>query len=676
MALVLGFVLGTAGTAAGQVSKGFELPGVGQAAAHVKVSVEASDESVVPGGWVVLAVGLQHQAGWHSHTHEPVLPQSWKDSGFVAIPTSVGVSGPEGLACGEVQWPEEHTIRIDLTGSGTPEPYAVYEGDAVAFVPVRLPPEASGPVELTVEVRYQACNDTVCDMPQDESFQVSVNADPSGAASPSLAGGVFTGFDTANLVEGAAGGPPPAGDDGAGGQAAGDGGASLAAGNGRTFFGIPIPRGGAVGLVVLGVLGAIGGLVLNLTPCVLPVIPIKVLTLSKHAGEHRARAVVLGLWMALGVVAFWASLSVPVLTLQGFTDPSRIFGIWWLTTGIGVVIAVMSLGLMGMFQITLPQKVYMVNPKADSAWGSFVFGIMTAVLGLPCFGFVAGALVPAAITQGTVFVIVLFTSMGVGMAAPYLMLAAFPRLIERLPKTGPASELVKQIMGLLLLAAAAYFVGSGLIALVASRPYLGKLLHIWVAALCGVAAGLWLLVKTFQITKSPARRVVFSGVAVLLAGAGLLVAGRFTADAKEEYDVRRAAMAEAAGRGELLKTVWNDYTPALFQRALDEGNVVVVDFTAEWCLNCKFLEKTVLGVDPVRALFRADDVIMFRVDLTGANPDGERALAALHRTGIPTLAIYGPGLPEPWVSSAYTSTQVVEAVERAREGRETALNHR
>ncbi|HHN77595.1 MAG TPA: hypothetical protein ENK11_02835, partial [Phycisphaerales bacterium] len=341
------------------------------------------------------------------------------------------------------------------------------------------------------------------------------------------------------------------------------------------------------------------------------------------------------------------------------------FGIWWLTTGIGVVIAVMSLGLLGLFQITLPQKVYMINPKADTAWGSFVFGVMTAVLGLPCFGFVAGALVPAAITQGTGFVVVLFASMGVGMALPYLVLSIFPGLVDKLPRTGPASELVKQIMALLLLAAAAYFIGSGTIALVSSKPYLAKLLHIWVAALFGVGAGLWLMVRTFQITRRPAPRVVFTLVAAVIAGLGLLVAVRFTDDAREEYEIRAAAMREASDSGALLTSVWLDYTPKLKERALAQGKVVVQDFTAEWCINCKVIEKTVLGVEPVKSALKSDDTVLLKVDLTGKNPEGEAALAALGRTGIPTLAIYGPGLDEPWVASAYTPEQVIEAIRRA-----------
>lgn len=621
----------------------------------VEFSAQLSSSVAAPGGETIIALILDHDDHFHTNLNEPIVPEEMGD--FYPVPTSLTLPEVDGITFGAVQWPEPVSVPVDFSFTGTPIQYLVYSERAIIYIPITIDELAQpGARDFEIKIRYQACDDQICLPPASETLAISFNIDPSAPASTALSG-VFEGYDPSYT-------PSPiqktqSGDNTSSTQQ------PNAAGAG-TFFGIALPGGGIGGLLVLALLGAVGGFVLNLTPCVLPVIPIKIMTLSQHAGEHRGKAAMLGFYMALGVVAFWAALAIPVLTLQNFTDPSRLFGIWWLTTGIGLLIAILSLGLMGMFQINLPQKVYMVNPKADTPWGSFVFGVMTAVLGLPCFGFVAGALVPAAITQGTAFVIILFFSMGVGMALPYLVLSIFPQLVNKLPRTGPASELVKQIMGLLLLAAAAYFIGSGLIALIASKPYLAKLLHIWVAALFGIGAGGWLLVKTFQISKKPANRAVFGLIAIFIAAVGLLVANRFTSDAKEEYAIRKAALAEAAISGGLLKTTWNDYRPELMQRAIDEGKVVIQDFTAEWCINCKVLEKTVLGSAAVKAEFAKDDTIMFKVDLTGDNPEGDQALKDLGRTGIPTLAIYGPGLQRPWVANAYTIDQVVDAIKRAR----------
>jgi len=400
-----------------------------------------------------------------------------------------------------------------------------------------------------------------------------------------------------------------------------------------------------------------------LTPCVLPVIPIKVLTISQHAGTP-GRSLLLGLWMAMGVVAFWVAAGLPVILLSTFTDPSQIFGIWWVTFGIGVIIAAMALGVMGLFTLNLPQSVYLLNPRADTAWGSFFFGVMTAVLGLPCFGFVAGALLPATAGAPAAVTMAVFTSLGLGMALPYFVLSARPGLVEKIPRTGPASELVKQVMGLLLLAAAAYFVGAGLIALIQDKPYLGKLLHWWTVAIVATIAGAWLTLRTFQITRSAGMRMAFTLVSLIVAGAALAYAVSATGTARENWERRQSASRGAA----LITGTWIDYTPALFDEARGKGYVVVVDFTADWCINCKVLKATILSRDPAKRELSRDDVVALTADLTSTNAPGWEKLRALGQTGIPLLAIFTPGQDEPWLSNAYTPQQVVEALAQARAG--------
>ncbi|VAX37935.1 hypothetical protein MNBD_PLANCTO03-2254, partial [hydrothermal vent metagenome] len=341
------------------------LSGLGQTAqtTNVVVSVEPSDTTIAPGGQLLLAITLSHKPGWHVHTNDPKLPPAWEEIGFVAIPTTIEISGPEGTAVGTIQWPEVHTIDLDLTGSGTPEPYGVFEGRAIAFVPVTLPAEAAGRVELVAKVGYQACDDTTCDRPQKESHAVELTIDPGGPTEPTLAGALFADFDPAILDQ-----APPA-------EPRSETPPTEAASTSQT---VPISF---FRLLVIGLSGALGGLVLNLTPCVLPVIPIKVMTLVKHGGERRARTLMLGAWMALGVVAFWVAIGLPMAFLNSAFDPSRLlFGHWWVTLTLGLIIALLGVGIMGLFTITLPQSVYAINPRADTPHGSFLFGVMTAVL--------------------------------------------------------------------------------------------------------------------------------------------------------------------------------------------------------------------------------------------------------------------------------------------------------
>lgn len=645
------------------------------APAQVTTSVVADKAEVKAGDRVTLAVVWEFTDGYHIHTNDPKPPKEWD---FTAIPTTITVTPGTSFVVGPVQWPKTKIIQADLSGMGQPKPYEVFGGDRViAFVPAMVAADATGEVKFDLVLRYQACNDEVCLRPAKEPYTITL---PVAAASkPAEDAAFFSGFDSKTFdgdwtKPGTATVPPTPTPAGETTQRTPQANASTTTppttpttsspAVPRTFFGIPIPQGGFFGIIVILLLAILGGLILNLTPCVLPVIPLKIITLTQHAGSQ-GRTVFLGTWMAIGVVAFWVGIGIPVLLFSSFGDPSRIFSIWWVTAGLGVLIALMSLGLMGLFNLNLPQGLYMINPKADTAWGSFLFGVMTAVLGLPCFGFVAGALLGAAATLPKIATLSIFLGLGIGMALPYLVLAFFPKLVHRIPRTGPASELVKQVMGLLMLAAAAYFIGSGLIALVASKPWLGKQLHIWLVAGFGIAASVWLVVRTVKITPSTARRAVFTLVGLFIAGMGVWYASDATTRAKNTYIARAAAM-EAAGGGKLLTGTWIDYNPGLFEQARKENKIIVMDFTAEWCLICKTYKATILEREPVKGAFNADDVVLFTVDLTAETAPGWKTLNDFGETGIPLLVIYTPGKDTPWKSNTYTSDLVMAEIAAAR----------
>ncbi|MFI4892921.1 MAG: protein-disulfide reductase DsbD family protein [Phycisphaerales bacterium JB058] len=613
---------------------------------EVKVSAKLSGAEFVPGQRGFVTVVLDHGPELHSwpSLEQDVLPPELAE---FAIRTEVSVEGaPDWLSVGPVQWPEPLPAEVpNITGTGSMEALT-YKDRALVYVPILLSEDAPlGEHEIRVSIGLQACDEAQCYIPQQDVRKLTVNIVAEGGGQ--LEDPDFAGFDASVFDE-------PWADAGGSGdvqsQEDAETEAVTPAATGRPkflgFVELPAP-GSSAFLVAIAAASMVGGFVLNLTPCVLPVIPIKIMTLTHHAGESRSRALVLGLWMALGVIAFWSALAIPVLFIKGMADPSVIFGIWWLTSGIGLVIIVMAAGLMGLFQIKLPQKAYMVNPSVDSAQGSFMFGVMTAVLGLPCFGFVVGALLPAAATAGAGVVVTVFVSMGVGMALPYFVLALFPGMLKKVPRTGPASELVKQVMGLLLMAAGAYFIGAGMLALVAEFPFMGKVLHWWAAGIFVAAAGLWLFYRTVRITQKTTPRVVMLVLAGILSTAGMWVAYYQT-------QLNRSA------------DIWTEYSEVAFAQGVADGKVVVLDFTAEWCLNCKALEAAVLNVDPVRSRLLSDEVLALKVDLTSRSAPGWQKLRELGQTGIPTLAVYGPGQEGgPWIANAYGSGQVIGAIEAA-----------
>jgi thiol:disulfide interchange protein DsbD len=610
----------------------------------VVVSVVASSARVAAGDQLVLAIVLDHAPRWHTwpSATQDVLPKDIAefairtDAQLAVVPDWVGSVGP-------VQWPMPAPAKVaDPTGEHESIEVPTYQGRAIAYLPMLVKPDAPiGRGVLRVSVEFQACDETTCMAPALVEQSVSIEITTLGSDSDGSAAdqSIFAGFDSsifARMAEGTILVTP-----------------AVPTGGGAKFFGWSLGNlTGVGGFVLLSLLSAAGGLILNLTPCVLPVLPIKVMTLSQHAGTP-GKALRLSLWMAMGVVTFWVGIGVPVALVSAFADPSRIFGIWWLTAGIGLIIGVLALGLMGLYTFRLPKAVYMVDPKADTAWGSFLFGVMTAVLGLPCFGFVAGALLPVAATQGSAWTFTVFGSIGVGMALPYLVLAFKPGLMDHVPRTGPASELVKQVMGLLLLAAGAYFLGAGARgfiserpALLASLPWWTKIAHWWVVGLFAGASGVWLLVRTFQITKKPGRRAVFSLVGLLIVGLSVAYAAKETGKARHD--------------------IWIAYDDVLFADARNAGNVVVLDFTAEWCLNCKALKALVLDKEAVMSRLRESGVTPLLADVTSTKAPGWAKLKDLGQTGIPTLAVFGPGLESPWISNAYTAEQVLAAIESAR----------
>lgn len=632
----------------------------------VKVTVKPSRPSVSPGDQAVIAVILDHAPGWHTHTNAPVVPKELGD--LQPYATEIDIVAISGARAGPIQWPKSHEVPVAGSG-GKQVLYAVFDGHAVAYIPLIIDANSSGEVSLTIGVGYQACDKSVCLMfveATDPESQFKVSIPISAAAPIPPTDSDFASFDPAvfaAMQEGATPAPAP-GPTTPDHPAPNNPTTPIPAPPDHSFLGfIHVPAAdSAAGLAVIALLAAVGGLVLNLTPCVLPVIPIKIMTISHHAGTP-GKALYLGLAMAAGVVTFWTGLGLIAVLVLGVTDPSIIFGIWWVTFTIGLLIGVMALGLMGLFTFSLPQSVYMLNPRADNAWGSFLFGVMTAVLGLPCFGFVAGALLAGSATLPARVTLIIFAALGVGMASPYLVLSAFPKLVDKIPRTGPASELVKQVMGLLLLAAAFFFSIIGLQILIADQPHLSKVIQWWAVGFASAAAGLWLTYRTLRIASRPIPKVVFAVIGLVIAVLGIAVAISF-----DRSERARFARAAAANNGTTTDTgPWARYTPARLEAARHANSIIVVDFTADWCLNCLTLKATVLDSAPVQAAIAAPDVVTLTADLSSRQDPGWAFLKELGQVGIPLLVVFAPGSETPdFGANAYTPDMVVQAIEKAR----------
>ena len=269
---------------------------------------------------------------------------------------------------------------------------------------------------------------------------------------------------------------------------------------------------------------------------------------------------------------------------------------------------------------------------------------MTGILSTPCTAPFMGAAAAYAATIHPAQTLIVFGFIGFGMALPYQVLSTFPHLVDRMPRTGPSSELIKQVMGLLLLAAGAFFVGTGIAGLLAAPPQPPSRLFWWVVAALGVAAGAWLAWRTFRISRSTVAHGVFGLIGVLIITISAWIGVTMTD--KGPID-------------------WIYYTPERFADAKSDGNVVVMDFTAEWCLNCKALESAVLHTDRVATVLAEEGIAPIKVDLTGNNPDGNAMLKTADRLTIPLLVVYDQHGAETFKGDYYTVDQVIDAIRSA-----------
>ncbi len=653
--ILLFSLIGISLTAAAQPSFGPGLPQLGGTAPDVEASVQARYASIARGDILPIAVTITHRNGFHTwpvEGHADLGP----DFGF-AVRTEVGLSedAPEWASVEHrLQLPELYEAKVlDPTGKQDFVLKPTYYENAVFYLPVTIAGDAPlGEQTLTVALTYQACDDMTCLPPEFPEFEITFTVLEAGAA-PVGADGIgetFAGIAPFETL------PTDSADEADEASAS----APVAA-PGRSLFGFDI----GAGLFSLFLASFIGGALLNLMPCVLPVIPIKIMTLSQHAQSDRKRTFMLGVWMALGVAAFWIGVGVPVAATANSIDPSTVFSFWPVTLGMGLIIVLMGLGIMGLFTFSLPKSTYMFNPKADSPSGSFLFGVMTAVLGLPCFGPIVGGLLAGGTALPPSTVMIVFVGLGVGMAAPYLVLSANPKLVKKVPQTGPAGEMVKKSMGLLMLAAGAFFATTGLKTLLKNRPYLASDIEWLVALLLIVAAGLVVLVGARKVANSVAVRGVVGVVGIGIVALAVLGMGNLIETNRAEYDKRQELLAGATGgSGGVVSGVWLDFSEAGLTTALDQGKTVFVDFTADWCVSCKAFKKTVLEPEPVFSRLRQDDVVIFEADFD--RPEVKRFLREqVGRTGIPTWVIYGPELDGPRTVDSFTPGELQRLLDEA-----------
>ncbi len=380
---------------------------------------------------------------------------------------------------------------------------------------------------------------------------------------------------------------------------------------------------GALSVPVAILFAFLGGLILNLMPCVFPVLSMKALALAKQGGDTRA-ARIGGLAYTAGVVASFLAIAGLLIALRaggeqvawGFQLQSPI-----VVAGLALLFFVIGLNLMGVFEVGgRIQNIGSGLGKGDGITGSFFTGVLAAVVAAPCTApFMAGA-VGAAISQPPAIALAIFGALGLGMAAPYLALAYSPALIRLMPKPGTWMVRLKQVLAFPMFASAAWLLW---VLVIQAGP---NVLVLVLAAFILAAFGLWLW-GLAQRGEAGVKTRILAGLTAIPVLAAV-------------------AMAKPAA---LFGLVSEAYTPARLEELLKEGKPVFVNLTAAWCVTCLVNEEVALSGQDLADAFRQNGITYLKGDWTNRDPDITKLLEQHGRAGVPLYLYYAAGKSEPVV---------------------------
>jgi len=415
--------------------------------------------------------------------------------------------------------------------------------------------------------------------------------------------------------------------------------------------GAPAGPSTATWLTVLGA-ALLGGLILNLMPCVLPVLSLKLLAAVGYGGAER-RAIRRGfLASAAGIVVSFLLLAAGAVALKeagvavgwGMQFQQPMF-----LAAMATLVVLFAANLWGLFELPLPRAIADLGaqlPRESATKGSltghFLTGAFATLLATPCSAPFLGTAVGFALAGGPVEITAVFAAMGVGLALPYLVVAAVPDLARALPKPGPWMAVLRRVLAIALALTAAW-----LLSVLAAQAGLAAALTI---AGAYVVLGLTLAM--------PGGRRLALPAGALAAAAALVVTWSAERGSPAGRPVTEQAESGAAN--------WSRFDPALIEALVGDGKVVLVDVTADWCLTCRVNKAAVLDRGPVAALLADGSVTGIRADWTSPDPAIADYLASFGRYGIPFNAVYGPAAPGGIaLPELLTDTAVLAAIREA-----------
>ncbi len=402
------------------------------------------------------------------------------------------------------------------------------------------------------------------------------------------------------------------------------------------------PSGSGAALWQMLALAVLGGFILNLMPCVLPVLSIKLLSVVKQGGRDRGEVRLGFLFSSAGILFSFLVLAGVAIALKG-AGLAAGWGIQFqqplFLSAMALLLVLFACNLFGLFEIPLPARLAGLAGRGPGHGfvGHFSTGAFATLLATPCSAPFLGTAVAFALARGAGEILLIFAALGIGLSLPYLAVAAFPGLATRLPRPGPWMVVLRRILGL---------------ALAATAIWLLSVLATQVSLAAALTAGALLLALAALLGFRKRLPGASAALAAVVALAVLALPLGFAHDERGP----EAALAEG----------WVPFDQDEIARLVDGGRVVFVDVTADWCLTCKVNKELVIDTETVAENFAARDVVRMRADWTLPSDEISDYLEGFGRYGIPFNVIYGPGAPrgEP-LPELLTVNGILTATEKA-----------
>ncbi len=547
---------------------------VGSLGDPVTATGYVSLSNVPQGGNARVAVAIAIRAPWHVNANPA--------SEDYLVPTEVAFQPAEGITVSQLVYPAGVEKKLGFSET----PLRLYQGTVYVGATIDVAADARVGVDtLTATVTYQACDNEKCLLPQ--TVDVAI---PVVVSSPRDA----VDFANAEIFDHIDFGP----------AATTGGGNESEAGNLRRTI---ASRGLFFGFILV----FLGGLALNLTPCVYPMIPITVSYFGGQAKGRGSRTVLFATLYLLGMATTYSALGL----VAAFTG--SIFGSALQNPIVVGVIALIMVGLamsmFGFYEIRVPARLSGIAGTAkQGAMGSFLMGLTVGIVAAPCIGpFVLGLLTFVGEAANPLLGFSLFFVLALGLGLPFVVLAIASGNISRLPKSGEWMEWIRKLFGVILLGMAVYFLRS----LVSDPVYYGLLGAVLVIG--GVVLGFVVRVRSRVLFFNAFRR--FVGVAVPLYGLYLIL-----------------APGNILGRHQEAGIAWIPYAEAALEKATETGKPIVIDFSAEWCLPCRELERETFSAPEIVSAARG--VVPLKADLTQHGSPDVRSLRRKYSIrGVPTI---------------------------------------